>query len=53
MMGRDRIADHLKNDIEYITGVDNSCLMHMEGLAKRDDTQVRFIHVSQILAGVE
>jgi L-lactate dehydrogenase complex protein LldE len=53
MMGRDRIADHLRNDIEYITGVDNSCLMHMEGLAKRDDTQVRFIHVSQILAGVE
>jgi len=51
MMGRDRVADHMKNGVAYIAGVDNSCLMHMEGLAKRDGTAVKFIHVAQILAG--
>ena len=51
MMGRDRIEDHLRNGVEIITGVDNSCLMHMEGLAKRDGTKVKFVHAAQILAG--
>ena len=51
MMGRDRIADHMKNGVEIITGVDLSCLMHMEGLAKRDGTPIRFVHIAQILAG--
>jgi len=53
MMGRDRIADHMHNPIEFITGVDRSCLMHMEGVAKRDGTPIRFIHISQILAGAQ
>ena len=51
MMGRDRIADHRANDVEIMAGVDLSCLMHMEGLAKRDGTSMRFLHVAQILAG--
>lgn len=51
MMGRDRIDDHLQNGVDIVTGVDNSCLMHMEGLAKRDGTPVRFVHAAEILAG--
>jgi L-lactate dehydrogenase complex protein LldE len=50
-MGRDRISDHMANGVDIITGVDLSCLMHMEGLARRDGTSMRFIHVSRILAG--
>ncbi len=53
MMGRDRIADHRANGIELMAGVDMSCLMHMEGLARRDGTPMRFVHVAQILAGRE
>jgi L-lactate dehydrogenase complex protein LldE len=51
MMGRDRVADHLSNGVDIVAGVDMSCLMHMDGLAKRDGTPMRFVHVSQVLAG--
>ena len=51
MMGRDRIADHIANGVDIMAGVDMSCLMHMEGLAKRDGTKMQFVHVAQILAG--
>jgi len=50
-MGRDRIAEHLANGVDLITGVDRSCLMHMEALARRDGTPVRFVHVAELLAG--
>lgn len=50
-MGRDRIRDHQNQAVDIITGVDRSCLMHMEGLARRDKTSMRFIHIAEILAG--
>ncbi|WP_201352811.1 (Fe-S)-binding protein [Hydrogenimonas urashimensis] len=51
MMGRDRIADHRTNGVDIVAGVDMSCLMHMEGLAKRDGIPVRFVHVAQLMTG--
>jgi len=51
MMGRDRIADHRANGVELMAGVDLSCLMHMEGLARRDGTPMRFVHVAQLMTG--
>lgn len=49
-MGRDKIARHKATGAEFITGPDSSCLMHMQGLAKKDGTDIKFIHVAQILA---
>ena len=49
-MGQDKIANHIKTGAEYITGADSSCLMHMQGVVRREKTPVKFIHVSQILA---
>ncbi|MEO5594345.1 MAG: (Fe-S)-binding protein [Chitinophagaceae bacterium] len=51
-MGKDRVADHLKHHAEYITGVDMSCLMHMEGILKRQNKTVKVIHIAEILNGV-
>ena len=51
IMGKDRIADHKSNDVEFITGVDMSCLMHMDSIAKRDKEDITFIHIAQILNG--
>jgi len=51
MMGRDRIADHRANGVEIMAGVDMSCLMHMEGLAKRDGVPMHFVHVAQLMNG--
>lgn len=48
-MGQDRVEDHLEHGAEYITGVDMSCLMHMEGILKRQDSKVKVIHIAEIL----
>jgi len=50
-MGQDRVADHLQQGVEFITGVDMSCLMHMEGLLKRQGSKVKVIHIAEILNG--
>lgn len=51
-MGHDKIARHIATGAEYITGPDSSCLMHMQGLLKKDKQQdkIKFIHVVEILA---
>lgn len=51
MMGRDRIHDHLQGQAEVLTATDMSCLMHMEGLIRRDRQPLRVMHVAEILAG--
>jgi L-lactate dehydrogenase complex protein LldE len=48
-MGKDRVADHLEHGAEYITGVDMSCLMHMEGILNRQGSKVKVIHIAEIL----
>jgi L-lactate dehydrogenase complex protein LldE len=48
-MGKDRITEHSDNGVEYITGVDTSCLMHMEGLLRRAGSRMRTIHIAEIL----
>ena len=50
-MGKDRVADHLAHHAAYITGVDMSCLMHMEGILKRQNKPVKVIHIAEILNG--
>jgi len=48
-MGKDRIKEHDANEVEYITGVDVSCLMHLEGILKRQGSKVKTIHIAEIL----
>ncbi len=48
-MGKDRITDHTKNGAEYITSPDLSCLMHMEGILQRNKSNVKIIHIAEIL----
>ncbi|MBC7902527.1 MAG: (Fe-S)-binding protein [Gemmatimonadaceae bacterium] len=48
-MGKDRVDDHLKNKVDVITGADMSCLMHMEGILKRQKSNVRVMHIAEIL----
>ena len=49
LMGRDRIADHEKAGAEIIAGFDTSCLMHLEGLIRRENKPLRVMHVAEIL----
>jgi L-lactate dehydrogenase complex protein LldE len=48
-MGKDRVADHVKNGAEYITSADLSCLMHLEGILRRQGSQVKVLHIAEIL----
>ena len=48
-MGKDRVAQHAQNKVDYITGVDMSCLMHMEGVLRRQNSPIQVIHIAEIL----
>lgn len=51
LMGADRIADHVRGGAEVMTATDASCLMHLEGIARRRATALPMMHVAEILAG--
>lgn len=51
MMGEDRIADHRQAQAEVITAVDMSCLMHLDGLIRRQAVQLPVMHLAEIIAG--
>ena len=48
-MGKDRIADHLQYGAEFITANDMSCLMHLEGILKRQKSTTKVLHIAEIL----
>ncbi len=48
-MGRDKVRDHLKNKAQFITSGDMSCLMHLDGIAKRQKSPIKTIHIAEIL----
>ena len=50
-MGKDRVADHEENGVDIITGVDMSCLMHLEGILKRKKSTIKVKHIAEILIG--
>jgi L-lactate dehydrogenase complex protein LldE len=53
MMGRDRLHDHEEAGAEIITSTDMSCLMHLDGLLRREKRPLRVMHIAEILAGRE
>ncbi|MFZ1863855.1 MAG: (Fe-S)-binding protein [Polyangiales bacterium] len=49
LMGQNRIADHERAGAEYIVAADMSCLMHMEGLIKREKKSLQVKHIAEVL----
>lgn len=49
-MGIDKLHRHMATGAEFITGPDSSCLMHMQGIAFKQNLPIKFIHVAQILS---
>ena len=49
-MGIDKVRRHMATGAEYVTGPDSSCLMHMQGIAEKEQLPIKFIHVAQILS---
>jgi L-lactate dehydrogenase complex protein LldE len=48
-MGMDKLKAILNSGAEYVTGNDMSCLMHLEGLSRREKMGLKFIHIAEIL----
>jgi L-lactate dehydrogenase complex protein LldE len=48
-MGSDRIREHAVNEVDFITAGDTSCLMHLEGILKRQGSRIKTIHIAEIL----
>ena len=48
-MGKDRLADHQAHQVESLTGGDMSCIMHLQGIAKRNGNPIQFKHIAEIL----
>ncbi|HEX6224598.1 MAG TPA: (Fe-S)-binding protein [Chryseolinea sp.] len=48
-MGVDRIQDHVAHGVDVITGTDMSCLMHLEGILRRQKSRIKVAHVAEIL----
>lgn len=50
-MGRDRIADHRGTGSEVIVSADMSCLMHLQGILRREKVPLEVMHIAQVLVG--
>lgn len=48
-MGKDRVQDHQRHGADYITSVDLSCLMHLEGILQRNKSGLKALHIAEIL----
>ena len=49
MMGLDRLHDHERAGTEVLTANDMSCLMHLDGLIRRQKKPIRVLHIAEIL----
>ena len=48
-MGKDRVQDHARNGAAFITSADMSCLMHLDGILKRQRSTIAVKHIAEIL----
>jgi L-lactate dehydrogenase complex protein LldE len=51
-MGYDKLAFMQKGSPDCIVSSDMSCLMHLQGCARRQKQDIPFFHLAEILNGV-
>ncbi len=47
-MGNDRVADHENAGTQILTSTDMSCLMHLDGIIRRQQRPIRVMHIAEI-----
>jgi L-lactate dehydrogenase complex protein LldE len=50
-MGRDKLRDVTTHGAQAVVSTDMSCLMHLDGLARRERMGLPMYHVAEVLAG--
>ncbi len=48
-MAHDKVADYTRHTVDYVISPDMSCLMHQSGVASREQSSLKFIHIAQVL----
>jgi L-lactate dehydrogenase complex protein LldE len=48
-MGDDKIKNILQAGVEYVIADDSSCLMHIEGLMRRQNIPLKTMHIAELL----
>ena len=51
-MGRDRLRDLVASGADAVVSTDVSCLLHLDGLARRAGPMLHMLHVSEVLVGI-
>jgi L-lactate dehydrogenase complex protein LldE len=46
----EKLSNALRTEAQYITGVEGSCLMHLQGRIKRQGLPIETIHIAELLA---
>ncbi len=49
--GLDKVSDYARNGFKYVTSQDFSCLLHQEGVAKKNGLDIKFFYIAEILNG--
>jgi L-lactate dehydrogenase complex protein LldE len=49
-MGEVKCANALATRAEYVVSCDSSCLMQIEGIAKKQNQMIKTIHLAEVLA---
>lgn len=50
-MGRDKLNDVADKEIDYLISNDMSCLMHLEGIIKKENRNIKVAHILELLNG--
>lgn len=50
-MGRDKLDDVSDKGIDYLISNDMSCLMHLEGIIKKENRKIKVAHILELLNG--
>ncbi|WP_329372198.1 (Fe-S)-binding protein [Streptomyces sp. NBC_00669] len=52
-MGQDKVRHALDTGARVLCGADNSCLLHLDGILRRDHAPLHTLHLAEILASTE
>ncbi|MEN8187953.1 MAG: (Fe-S)-binding protein [Bacteroidota bacterium] len=50
-MGKDKLNDVADKEVEYLISNDMSCLMHLEGIIKKENRNIKVAHILELLNG--
>ena len=51
LMGLDKVTDFMEEGLEYVVSGDCSCLLHQEGIARKNNIPLKAYHIAEILNG--